>query len=218
MIMRDLNRRSFIGTSVGALALLNDPLAALACSESAAAALPSRLNVAHAARQNLRAYFKNESALGLAGLVSMETVKGEFGTYAANSLFLFPYTKPNGPSALPAAYLPVGEEGIATTMPFTPAGLALDEQFCRYVLQAPPESFIGFVIEKPVAEYLAHYPWFTNVHDLVEGKSVGIHWTSGNLNPRWFNGSTWIPPGTTDGAHWRRLIVDGLREAASPVA
>jgi hypothetical protein len=216
--MRELSRRSFIATSVGALAILNDPLTALACSESTAAGLPSRLNVADAARQNLRAYLKNDGALGLAGLVSMEIVKGELGNYAANSLFLFPYTKANAPTALPAAFLPVGEEGIAATTPFTPVGLAPEEHFSRFVLQAPPESFIGFAVDVPVAKYLSRYPWFTNVDDLAQGKSVGIHWTSGNLNPPWFNGSSWVPPETENGAYWRSRIVGFLREAASATA
>jgi hypothetical protein len=216
--MSELSRRSFIATSVGALSLLHDPLAAFACDESAAAGLPSRLNVAHAARQNLRVYLENQSALGLAGLVSMETVTGELGTYEANGLFLFPYAKANAPAALPAAYLPVGDEQIATTRPFIPAGIALEEQFCRFVLKAPPESFIGFVVDAPVPAYLARHAWFTNVDDLAAGKSVGIHWTSGNLNPPWFAGSTWIPPETDAGARWRSLVVDGLREAASPIA
>jgi hypothetical protein len=215
--MNELSRRSFIATSAGALVLLRDPLSALACEELDSAGLPSRLNVAHAARQNLRAFLASDGAVGLAGLVSMETVRGELGTYAANALFLFPYVKENAPGALTAVYLPVGDEQVATATPFSPAGIALDEHFCRFVLKAPPESFVGFVIEKPVAAYLAQHPWFTNVDDLA-GKSVGIHWTSGNLNPVWFAGSTWIPPQTADGAYWRQRIVKGLREAASPIA
>jgi hypothetical protein len=216
--MSDLSRRSFIATSVGALSLLHDPLRALACSESAAAGLASRLNVAQSTRQNLRAFMEGEGALGLAGLVSMTRVTGELGTYDANALFLFPWAKANAPIRLPAAYLPVGNEAVATTAPFTPAGIALDEHFCRYVLQAPPESFIGFVVDAPVPDYLAHYPWFTNVDDLAAGRSVGIRWTSGNLNPPWFAGSTWIPPETSHGAYWRNRIVDGLREAAARIA
>jgi hypothetical protein len=74
------------------------------------------------------------------------------------------------------------------------------------------------VVDAPVPDYLAHYPWFTNVDDLAAGKSVGIRWTSGNLNPPWFAGSTWIPPDTGHGAYWRNRIVDGLREAAAPIA
>jgi hypothetical protein len=215
--MDDLSRRSFIATSVGALALLHHPLGALACGQSVAAGRPSRLNVAYAARRNLRAYLENESALGLAGLVSRTTVEGKLGSYAADALFLFPWTKSHAPGSLPTAYLPVGAEEIATTTPFTPAGVALDEQFCRYVLQAPPENFIGFVVDTPVAAYLAHHPWFANV-ELPGGKRVGIRWTSGNLNPPWFAGSTWAPPDTRDGAQVRNLVINGLREAASAVA
>lgn len=212
--MHDLSRRSFISTSVGAITLLQGPVGALACDETASAGLPSRLNVVHAARQNLRAYLDNESALGLAGLVSRTTVTGELGTYAAGSLFLFPWTKADAPTALPAAYLPVGVEQVATSTPFVPVGLALDEQFCRYVLRAPLENFVGFVVDAPVADHLAHYPWFTNV-ELAGGKSVGIRWTSGNLNPPWFAGSTWAPPETRGGAHIRSLVVDWLREASA---
>jgi hypothetical protein len=210
--MHDLSRRSFIATSVGALTLLHHPLEALACGHSAAG-MPSRLNVAYAARQNLRAYLENESSLGLAGLVSRTTVTGELGSYAADALFLFPWTKPQAPAALPAAYLPVGAEQVATTTPFTPAGFALDEQFCRYVLQAPPEHFIGFVVDTPIVHY-AHRPWFANV-DLPGGKRVGIRWTSGSLNPPWFAGSTWAPPETREGAQMRSLVINGLQEAAS---
>ena len=212
--MSELSRRSFVATSASALALLGDPLTALACEELDSARLASRLNVAQAARHNLRTFLAHQDVLGLAGLVSMETVTGELGTYAANALFLFPYAKENAPAALPAAYLPVGEEQIAATTPFTPAGIALDEQFCRYVLKAPPESFIGFGVDTPVAGYLAQHPWFTNL-DLASGKSVGIRWTSGNLNPPWFTGSTWIAPDTRDAASLRSLVVDGLREAAA---
>lgn len=147
----------------------------------------------------------------------MMPVNGELGTYAANALFLFPWTKVDAPERLPLAYLPVGDEGIATTNPFTPVGLALDEQFCHFVLQAPPENFVGFVVDTPVADHLAHYPWFANV-ELAGGRSVGVHWTSGNLNPRWFAGSTWIPPETRDGAYLRNLVIRGLREAASALA
>jgi hypothetical protein len=215
--MSNLSRRSFIATSVGALALASDPLVAFACSESTSAGLASRLNVAQSTRRNFRAFVQSEGALGLAGLVSMTTVKGELGTYDANALFLFPWVKANAPTRLPAAYLPVGNEEIAAATPFTPAGIALEEHLCRCVLQTPPESFIGFVIREPVAGYLAHYPWFTNVDDLA-GRSVGIHWTSGNLNPPWFAGSTWIPPETSYGAYWRRRIVDGLRETSSAIA
>jgi len=215
--MGDVSRRSFIATSAGALALVSDPLVAFACSESTAAGFSSRLNVAQSTRRNLRAFVENRDALGLAGLVSMTTAKGELGSYAADALFLFPWTKPQAPGILPTAYLPVAAEQSATSTPFTPAGVALDEQFCRYVLQAPPENFIGFVVDTPIVDYLAHYPWFANV-DLPGGERVGIQWTSGNLNPPWFAGSTWIPPETSFGAYWRRRIIDGLREAASPIA
>jgi hypothetical protein len=212
--MSELSRRSFIATSAGAVALMSDPLAALACAEYSSG-LASRFNVAQAARQNLRAFSHSEGALGLAGLVSMETVTGELGSYAANALFLFPYAKANAPAALPPAYLPVGDEEIATTVPFTPVGLALEEHFCNFVLRAPPESFIGFVVDTPVADYLAHRPWFTNVDGLVAGNRVGIYWTSGNLNPTWFAGTTWLPPEPGHGAYWRNRIVEGLREAAA---
>lgn len=216
--MRDLSRRSFLGTSVGALALLNDPLAAVAAVPRTAAGLASRINVERCARQNLRAFLRNESALGLAGLASMATVKGELGTYGANAVFLFPWAKAKAATRLPPAFLPVGDEQIAETTPFTPAGLAPEEYFCRFVLQAPPESFIGFAVDAPVAKYLSRHPWFTNVDDLAQGKSVGIHWTSGNLNPPWFNGSTWIPPATDNGAYWRSRIIGFLRESVSAIA
>ena len=216
--MSDLSRRSFIATSVGALSLLHDPLRALACSELEGAGLASRLNIAQSTRRNLRTFVESKGALGLAGLVSMTAVTGELGSYDANALFLFPWVKAHAPAPLPAAYLPVGNEEVAAATPFTPAGIALDEHFCRFVLKAPPENFIGFVVDTPVPAYLARHPWFTNVDDLAAGKGVGIHWTSGNLNPPWFAGSTWIPPETGYGAYWRNRIVDGLREAASPIA
>jgi len=52
-------------------------------------------------------------------------------------------------------------------------------------------------------------PW------LIDGKGVGIAWTSSNLNAPWFGGSQWIPNSDPcNGNAWRALIIDGLNQAS----
>ena len=62
----------------------------------------------------------------------------------------------------------------------------------------------------------AKFPWFTNVK--LADASVGIDWTSSNLNNGWFGGSRTIPS-TADcnGGQWRKLIVDGLNQASAAI-
>ena len=155
--------------------------------------------------------FRPSLRSGLAGAIALGAVLIASSALAQSSPTSMPspvvLDQPSGLAAVRAAFETL-----------TPAGLAPEEYFCRFVLKAPPESFIGFAVDAPVAKYLSRHPWFTNVDDLAQGKSVGIHWTSGNLNPPWFNGSTWIPPATDNGAYWRSRIIGFLRESVSAIA
>ena len=117
-----------------------------------------------------------------------------------------------------------------------PKGLPPDELFVRTVLVAPWTSFIGFTVRPPFdnaawidgdsntpseparfASDQALRPWRTTVDKLGAAKtaSVGIEWTSSNLNNAWFAGSQFIPADDTCGGNaWRRVIIDGLRQAS----
>ena len=66
-----------------------------------------------------------------------------------------------------------------------PGGLPPDEYFCNYVLKAPSRSFISFSVGAPFSHGAQKRVWHTNV-DNIGGRSVGIGWTSSNLNHPWF--------------------------------
>jgi hypothetical protein len=91
----------------------------------------------------------------------------------------------------------------------------VDEAFCQSVLYAPAGYFIGCVIDVPYSPVESRFAWFTS-GKLPDGLSVGIDWTSSNLNHPWFGGSRTIPD-TADcnGAQWRKLIIDGLYQASA---
>ena len=77
---------------------------------------------------------------------------------------------------------------------------------------------VGFQVDVPYRPLEARFDWFTNVDQLADGKGVGIDWTSSNLNNPWFGGSRFIPnKDQCDGPTWRKLIVDGLNQAAAGV-
>jgi hypothetical protein len=87
-----------------------------------------------------------------------------------------------------------------------------DEFFCHYVLQAPWQSFISCTLEMPIAREIGVWPWHSNVD--IDGATIGVRWTSSNLNHPWFAGSRWIPE-NDDGQIWRARIIDGVRRAAA---
>ena len=111
--------------------------------------------------------------------------------------------------------MPTNATQVASSRPIPDATLPLDEYFCRYVLQAPWTSFIGFQVDRPFGRADAGRDWFTNVDKLADGKGIGIDWTSANLNTPWFGGSHWIP--NTDacsGNAWRQVIIVALNQAS----
>ena len=94
----------------------------------------------------------------------------------------------------------------------TTLGLPPDEFFCHYVLKAPWQSFISCTLDMPIAREIGAWPWHSNVE--IGGATIGIRWTSSNLNHPWFAGSRWIPE-SDDGQIWRARIIDGVRRAAA---
>jgi hypothetical protein len=219
--MSGVDRRAFLGMSVGAVSLLRNPPSAAAQTPACvplgmAQFLPVRLNVDCASRQNFQLFRKNTDDVGLAGVVSMSFVRGKYGSYDAGSMIVFPWSKPKGRSreTLPAV-MPVNSTQFMSSAPIPDATLPLDEYLCNYRLQAPTAMFIGFQVDVPHSQIEARFDWFTNVK-LADRKGVGIDWTSSNLNHPWFGGSRFIPnKDTCNGPAWRKLIVDGLMQAST---
>jgi hypothetical protein len=213
-----MNRRAFLGTSIAALATLGHQTTARAAPQCARVAPPARLTVDCSAGRNLQLFLKNASLFGLTGVVSMTTVASVLGTYPAMTLFLYPWLKSKNQGKALAeemrkyqAYLP----GPIPANPLPNMGVPLDEQFCRYGLQAQPKSFIGFSIDVPRSAQDPKLSWYSIV-DQVGGSTVGVGWSSDNLNDPWFGGNHAIPRGEEcNGGPWRRAIVDGVRRAAT---
>lgn len=221
--MRNMDRRAFLA-SAGALSLVSLPrtsVAAAACVTSGLPGfLPNRLTVDCASRRNFANYRRNAAYEGLAGVVSMSYVKSKYGEYPAGNLFLFPWLNANGLALGSAkdwqAVMPTSLTKFIAAGPIRGWTLPLDEQFCRWVLEAPSQSFIGFRVDTAFPRKNSpNRPWHTNIEKLADGKPVGIEWTSSNLNAPWFGGSQWIPD-TDDcrGKAWRKLITDGLSLAS----
>jgi hypothetical protein len=223
--MTHLDRRTFLGASAGALALLHDAVTAAAQTSCVTgglpAFLPNRLTVDCGSKRNFQLFRANSNYLGLAAVVSMTFVRGKWGTYQAGNLFLFPWLKPKG-RALGAgkawgAVLPVNAVQTMPARPVPNRHLPVDEYVCRFLLEAPHGSFIGFTVDLPYHRVLARLPHHTNVDKLADGQGVGIDWTSSNLNGPWFGGSRTIPDGAQcDGNKWRKLIIAGLMTASAP--
>jgi hypothetical protein len=177
--------------------------------------MPTSLTVDCASKQNFQMFRKNSDLVGLAGAVSMSFVRARRGTYSAGNLFLFPWIKPKGQGKIFPAVMPVNATQFVSASPIPNGYLPLDEYFCRFVLQAPWMSFIGFLVDIPFGPSDATRDWFTNVDKLADGGGVGIDWTSPNLNDPWFGGSHWIPNDDTCGGNtWRKLVMAGLDQAA----
>jgi hypothetical protein len=224
--MRALSRREFVGASLAtaAAALFPVPLSAQTrcVSGPLPAFVPNALTVDCASRANFKLFRQNSEYLGLAGVVTMSYVRGKFGEYQAGNLFLFPWLKPKG-QALGAnkvwgSVMPLDAARTMAKAPIPNWRLPLDEYFLRFVLEAPPASFIGVRIDVPFGLNDSRRPWFTNIPKLFESddKGAGIAWTSSNLNHPWFGGSRWIPnTDTCSGNAWRKLIVEGVARAAT---
>jgi hypothetical protein len=178
--------------------------------------LPSRRDVDSSNALNLRLFLQNKDTLGLTGVMSTSSVEGALGSYAAATLFLFPFNR--GPASQNGrAFLPGRDAAgaLIQAAPMTPTGLPPDEYYCNYVLRAPRESFIGFSVDTPRVRRAEKRPWFTNVDNIGNG-SVNIGWTSANLNHLRFEGSHWIPDGEDgDGKYWRARIIEGVRQVST---
>ena len=210
--MRGLDRRVFLGLSVGGLSALAGPYAIAAVSDAACAAA-SAAAVDHASALNLATFLQNRDSLALTGLVALRPVEAEQRQYADGSLLLFPFKRDAVDASAPA-FLPGRDAAVPliATVAMTPGGLPPDEYFCNYVLKAPWNSFISFSIGTPFARGAEKRPWHSNVQ--IGGNTVGIGWTSSNLNHPWFAGSRWIPD-RGEGGRWRAHIVDGLRRLSA---
>lgn len=223
--MNDVSRRSFLGASLIAVETLRQPLVAFGAAQCVTGSLPgflpNRLTVDCASRLNFRLFRQNVTYLGLTGVVSMTAVRGKLATYVAGNLFLFPWLKPKGralgTSKVWPSVMPTSATQSVSFGPIPSASLPLDEYFCRIVLQAPWQYFVGFAVDQPFAKEQAQLAWSSNVHKLADDKGVGIEWSSANLNRPWFGGSGYIP-GTDNcnGKAWRALIIDGLNQASAP--
>lgn len=216
--MNHCSRRSFVGGSIAALAMLRQPTGAIAQTQCVSGFLPNflpnQLTVDCASRRNFQLFRQNAAYLGLAGAVSMTFVRGKLGSYEAGNLFLFPWLKPKAFGSVWNAVAPRNASQFVQASPIPGSTLPQDEYFCNVVLQAPTNMFIGFAADVPFSSLEARLGLYTNVDRLADGKPVGIDWASSNLNHPWFGGSRQIPSTQTcNGAAWRKLIIDGLNQA-----
>ena len=221
---RVCTRRDFAGWTVGALGALGasrNVFAAGQCTTGPMQAmLPNRLVVNCASRQNFQLFRQYSDYLGLTGVVTMIDARGAWGTYNAGSLFLFPWLKPKGQALrntpIRAAF-PIGTSMATPVGPIPNTNLPLDEYFCRVVLEAPWQNFVGFAVDTPlVGRNTAQSPWCSNIPKLGDGQGVSIDWTSSNLNRAWFGGSNFIPnQDTCNGNAWRMLIADGVNQVST---
>src|SRR5436305_4247390 len=220
--MQNPDRRAFMA-SVGAFSLLpvfGSEAAPVCVTSGLPRFAPNRLTVDCATRVNFANYRKNSAYQGLAGCVSMTYVTGRYGAFPAGNLFLFPWLNAAGMKFSAAkdwgAVMPISLDKSVRAAPIRGWTAPLDESFCRFVIEAPAASFIGFRVDAPFpGKDSPTRPWRTNVSKLADGAPIGIEWTSANLNRQWFGGSQWIPP-TNDcqGDAWRALIIDGLTQAS----
>ena len=74
-------------------------------------------------------------------------------------------------------------------------------------------QFLGFVVAAPTNDWRSKLSRYTEGR-LSDGKSVQIGWTVSNLNRPWFAGNPTIPHDETcNGAKWRKVIIEGLKQA-----
>jgi hypothetical protein len=211
--MKTPSRREFLATSAGCIYSIHGASAALADLQVAATEAPVSLRISLANALNFRLFAQNRGTLGLSAVMAMRPVDGRLGSYPASSLFLFPFNR-DAASTRELALLPGPDDAspLVKTAAMTTLGLPPDEFFCHYVLKAPWQGFIGCTLDAPIAREIGMSPWHSNVE--MGGTTIGIRWTSSNLNHAWFAGSRWIPE-SDDGQIWRGLIIDGVRRAAA---
>jgi len=212
-VMETPNRRAFFAISAGGLCAFHctSKVAAAVPFEVASLSSPARIDLANAL--NFRLFIRSKNTLGLTAVMAMRPVDGTLGNYPAGSLFLFPFMR-GASNANESAFLPGTSVAspLIETAPMMTLGLAPDEFFCHYVLKAPWQSFIGCALDAPIAREIGPGPWHSNV--TIGDETIGVCWTSSNLNDRWFDGSRWIPE-SDDGNAWRARIVQGVRHAAT---
>jgi hypothetical protein len=211
--METPSRRAFFAISVGGLCVVRSAGAAFAALQLDAVGAPASARISLANALNFRSFVLHKETLGLTAVMAMQPVEGGLGRYPAGSLFLFPFKRdvsgPDQPAFLPGSG---AASPLVTTVPMTTLGLAPDEFFCHYVLKAPWQSFISCALDTPIACEIGIWPWHSNV--AIGDETIGIRWTSSNLNNPWFDGSRWIPE-SDHGKAWRARIIDGVRRAAA---
>ena len=164
---------------------------------------------------NFRLFRKNQTSLGLAGVVSMTFVRSSQGAYSAGNLFLFPWLKRKAGSTVWPSVMPIDATQFVQASPIPNKNLPPGDYFCRFVLKAPSSNFIGFELDAPFGQGRSKLAWVTNLDKLADGAPVGINWTSTNLNPVWFGGNSSVPnTGACNGSAWRKVIIDGLNQAS----
>lgn len=212
--MKTPNRRAFLAISAGSLCAVHSASAAADSLQVGAIGTPvsARINLANAL--NFRLFAQNRETLGLTAVMAMRPADGKLGSYPPGSLFLFPFTRDAAGAYERPAFLPGPDVAspLIKAMPMTTFGLPPDEFFCHYVLKAPWQSFISCALDKPIAREIGTWPWHINV--VIGHETIGIRWTSSNLNGPWFAGSRWIPEGD-EGNVWRARIIDGVLRAAA---
>jgi hypothetical protein len=210
--METPSRRAFLATSAGSFCAVYSANTALAALRVGSIESLVLLRISLANALNFRLFAQNRSTLGLTAVMAMRPVDGSLGSYPSRSLFLFPFNR-DATSARELSYLPGPDaaSALVETAAMTTLGLPPDEYFCHYVLNVPWQSFISCTLDAPVARDIGTWPWHNNVE--IGGTTIGIRWTSSNLNHSWFAGSRWIPE-SDDGQAWRARIIDGVRRAA----
>jgi hypothetical protein len=211
--MDKLNRRSFLTISAAGVGALPGMGTAFAATGPELIGRPHSAPFELSNALNLQLFLRDRTAVGLAGLMSMEPAEGRFERYPAATLLLFPFKRHADGPARPA-FLPRrgGPDRPITTVAMTTLGLPPDEFFCHYVLNAPRQSFIGFELGAAISRGADKRPWHNNI--ALGDDTVAVHWTSSNLNHPWFAGSRWIPD-NEHGNAWRARIIAGVRRAAT---
>jgi hypothetical protein len=220
-IMDRVSRRTFLGGS-GALAFAGRPSWAAGTDRQCASAhVPPYLTVDCAARRNYQEFRKHSERIFLVGLVSLASFTGRYGQYGAGSLFLFPVLRPPhqqpapaGGAAPPAITGLIPQPAAAPVpQPAFPAGHS--EESLLALLEpkgAARSQFVGFLVDVPADDGRSGLSRFT-AGRLPDGKSVRIEWTVSNLNRPWFGSPTIPHDGTCNGAAWRKVVVEGLKQA-----
>jgi hypothetical protein len=155
--------------------------------------------------------------MGLVAVVNMTYVRTRYGAFEAGNLFVFPWLKPAGvalgSTKVWGSVIPVNLTQAISAEPIRGTALPVDDYFCNFILRVPTQ-FIGCIVDLPYSPVETRFAWFDNTK-LGDGLSVGIDWTSSNLNNPWFGGSRTIPDTSEcNGAQWRKLIIDGLYRTA----